>query len=148
MSAPLRLALPDDLPAITALERRVFGAAAWSATSLETAQRDRPELFFVAEAPGSTEIVGHALGGLASDVGEVLELAVSPEARRSGLGRALLGALEGALCAMGARELWLEVRADNEAALALYQRQGYAMTGRRRRYYADGTDAVLMSRTP
>ena len=87
--------------------------------------------------------LGHAIGQIAGDIGEVLELGVLPSARRRGVGRTLLGALEEALVGRGAAELWLELRADNPGALALYQADGFGITGTRRRYYADGTDAVL-----
>ena len=50
-------------------------------------------------------------------------------------------------CAAGAAAT-LEVRADNGGALALYARLGFDEVGRRRRYYPDGGDAVLMTRPP
>jgi ribosomal protein S18 acetylase RimI-like enzyme len=45
-------------------------------------------------------------------------------------------------------EATLEVRADNAGALALYHAHGFLEAGRRPRYYADGADAVLMTRPP
>lgn len=75
----------------------------------------------------------------------VLQVGVRPDARRTGAGRTLMEALHAA--ARGAEAAWLEVRADNEAALHLYASLGYSPTGRRPRYYPDGCDAVVMRRT-
>ena len=66
---------------------------------------------------------------------EVLTLAVEPTHRRQGLGRALLQAgLDGALAA-GAEAVFLEVAADNPAALALYREAGFEAAGHRAGYY-------------
>jgi ribosomal-protein-alanine N-acetyltransferase len=81
-----------------------------------------------------------------ADEGELLLIAVAPERRRGGLGRRLLSALEAEARAAGARVMHLEVRVDNAAARALYAAAGWGEVGRRRAYYPDGTDAVLMSR--
>lgn len=97
----------------------------------------------VAELDGA--VVGHAIGWSVAGDTEVMELAVHPDARRRGLGQALLRALLG-IC--GGGPAFLEVRATNAPALALYAREGFVQTGLRRAYYADGEDAVLMTRPP
>jgi ribosomal-protein-alanine N-acetyltransferase len=84
---------------------------------------------------------------VAADEAEILTLAVAPEARRTGLGRALLDAACEAARAAGAVRLFLEVSATNQAARALYDAAGFQQIGRRRRYYADGSDALTMSLT-
>lgn len=77
--------------------------------------------------------------------GEILTLAVVPRARRKGIAQKLIGH---SVTQTGLDELWLEVAADNEAALGLYAACGFRPTGRRPAYYknADGTrsDAVHM----
>ncbi len=70
---------------------------------------------------------------------EVLTLAVDPAARRRGLGRALVESAAGALPAV--ETLFLEVAADNAAALALYRSAGFEAAGLRRGYYDRGPDA-------
>ena len=80
---------------------------------------------------------------------EVLTLAVDPLLRRQGVARALLTAAIGAAEAAGADVLFLEVAADNEAALGLYAGAGFVRGGARRGYYrrADGAiDAIAMRR--
>jgi ribosomal-protein-alanine N-acetyltransferase len=77
---------------------------------------------------------------------EVLRLGVRPDLRRRGWGRVLLlGVLE-RLRAEGARRIYLEVRAGNDAAQSLYRAAGFRETGRRRGYYTNPPeDAVLMA---
>lgn len=77
------------------------------------------------------------------DEAELMEIAVAPRARRRGHGRRLMQALLAALRASPARTLHLEVRASNRPARALYATFGLNEAGRRRRYYADGEDAIL-----
>ena len=80
---------------------------------------------------------------------EVLTLAVDPLLRRQGVARALLTAAIGEAEAAGADVLFLEVAADNEAALGLYAGAGFVRVGARRGYYrrADGAiDAIAMRR--
>lgn len=89
---------------------------------------------------------------LVQDLGEaadILTLAVEPDWRRRGVALGLVEAGARAMHARGAGRLLLDVRADNTAALGLYQRMGFAPDGVRRGYYRgeDGgvCDAVLMS---
>lgn len=84
--------------------------------------------------------MGRAVAGEA----EVLTLAVHPAARRAGVGQALLAALAGEAARRGASVLFLEVSERNPAARGLYGRLGAVEAGRRRRYYPDGTDALLL----
>jgi ribosomal-protein-alanine N-acetyltransferase len=88
---------------------------------------------------------GYAAGTIVADEAEVLNLAVAPAFRRRGVARALLAALLDALEARGARSLFLEVRASNSAALALYRAFGFRELGRRIGYYrAPHEDAITM----
>lgn len=93
---------------------------------------------------------GFALGRAAGGEAELLTLAVAPEARRRGTGRALLAGIERSARARGATACFLEVAADNGAALGLYRAAGYADAGRRPAYFRrpDGTrcDAIVLRR--
>jgi len=80
--------------------------------------------------------------------GSLLSMAVVPEARRQGLGRALMAQLEHRLDEHDCAEVHLEVRASNVTAQSLYRAVGFRDSGRRAGYYSDtGEDALLMSRT-
>ncbi len=139
----LRDARPEDLPAVVQVEQDCFGAAAWTAAMFASELGREGGVFLVSERAG--RIVGHAVGRIVADESEVLELGVSPDCRRLGLGAALLDALEARLRAGGALTCWLEVREDNLGAQALYRGRGYEIVGRRPRYYPDGQDALLMA---
>ena len=87
---------------------------------------------------------GMILARTIMDEAEILTLAVIPEAQRKGLGRALLQAAVHRAAALDARAMFLEVAEENTAARALYARCGFAEVGRRKRYYANGDDALVM----
>ncbi len=89
---------------------------------------------------------GMVMARIAADEAEILTLAVHPDARRQGLARALLAEAADIVAAQGATALFLEVALRNTAARALYAASGFAEVGRRRRYYADGDDAMVMRR--
>jgi len=74
---------------------------------------------------------------------EILTLAVVPQARGQGLGRALLHAAIAQSEALGAEAVFLEVGADNPHALALYAGLGFAKVGLRNAYYTSGDALVL-----
>jgi ribosomal-protein-alanine N-acetyltransferase len=93
---------------------------------------------------------GFLLGRAVAGEAELLTLAVAPEARRLGLGRKLVARFLYQAQLRGAVRAFLEVKADNAAAVALYESAGFTPAGRRRGYYrsADGTrtDALVLAR--
>lgn len=107
-----------------------------------------PEIARESAAPDRAP-VGLVLFRVAADEAEILTLGVIPEVRRAGVGRALLeAALENART-LGAAALFLEVAADNAAAIALYQQAGFGAVGSRKGYYSrvGGTvDALVLAR--
>ena len=90
------------------------------------------------------EPLGFALGRVQADQAEILTIAVRPGARGQGIGRALLNALLAEAAKRDAMDLFLEVAEPNMAARALYAGAGAKEVGRRRRYYADGADALVL----
>ena len=115
------------------------GGEVWGAAVL-AAHLSMPGVFALLDERG-----GMILARCAADEAEILTLAVAPAARRLGIGRALV--LEAARVAgeRGAQKLLLEVSAANKAARALYVGLGFAPVGKRRRYYADGADALILA---
>jgi ribosomal-protein-alanine N-acetyltransferase len=90
--------------------------------------------------------VGFLVGKIAADEFEILNLAVAIAYRRRKVaGRLIEEALHS--CKMvGVRRAHLEVRASNEAAIALYVRHGFSACGRRPKYYRNPVeDAILLS---
>jgi ribosomal-protein-alanine N-acetyltransferase len=105
---------------------------------------------FVATLGGPGEVIGFIIGQIAADEAEILSIGVDPARQRHGVGALLLGGLTRAVQRAEVQRLFLEVAADNAAALALYTRCGFAPTGRRKDYYArpgsTAVDAVTMAR--
>jgi ribosomal protein S18 acetylase RimI-like enzyme len=138
----IRPAKLDDLDAILALEFAVFSADRLSRRSLRAfiASPHRPLL--VAISAGG--VVGYALVALhrRSSAARLYSIAVDRRSGRRGVGRALMAASERYAAANGRRALRLEVRADNEAAIALYRTLGYREFGHYEDYYADGARAL------
>jgi ribosomal protein S18 acetylase RimI-like enzyme len=161
----LRPAVPADQAGIAHLERLVFASDAWSEAAVheELVATDRTVLvaFEAAASAGATGASGSAgasgtplLGyavllrsqGQAGPEAELLRIAVDPRHRRRGTARALLRGVRHEAERAGARRLLLEVAAENAAALGLYRAEGFAELHRRRRYYRDGSDALVMVR--
>lgn len=74
----------------------------------------------------------------------IYSLAVSPEFRGKKYSASLLGKAHELALKEGKRFLSLEVSENNEAAIQLYQKFGFKVTGKRKAYYKDGSDALLM----
>ena len=133
-----------DLPALAALERDLFAHDAWAEPTwwAELGGRPRRDYVVLSDADGVLGYAGLDHGG---EVADVMTIAVAPRAQGRGFGRLLLAELERRALARGAAHVILEVRADNVAALALYERSGYAVLSTRRRYYQPGDiDALVM----
>ena len=91
-------------------------------------------------------LAGYVLFRRMFDEAELLRLAVVPRRQRAGLATALVERGLDELRAAGCATAFLEVRADNQAAIELYARNGWQPDGRRPRYYPDGVDAILYRR--
>lgn len=101
-------------------------------------------IFLVAEQNG--EAVGYVGCQTVLDEGYITNVAVSPEARRQGVGRALISALTKRATELGLTFITLEVRVSNGAAIALYIEAGFERVGLRKNFYsAPCEDAVLMT---
>jgi [ribosomal protein S18]-alanine N-acetyltransferase len=148
MNFELRVATPDDLDAIMALETSTFLSDAWSRESMSGELASEHTYYLVAFDPATPETLAGYGGLLApedSGEGDIQTLAVAPSARRLGLGRSLVSALLAEAAARGAEEVFLEVRADNPNARALYDSLGFEPIAVRAKYYQpDGVDAQVM----
>ena len=89
------------------------------------------------------EAGGVLLGRAVAGEAELLTLAVAPDRQRSGIGGRLVAAFLAEARARGAVQAFLEVAADNAAAIGLYRRAGFAEVGRRRGYYAGANGARI-----
>lgn len=151
MTWQLRRAGVDDLDAIMRIESSVFTTDAWTPDAMR-ADLASPHCYYLValpadDAPGSTAIAGYAglLAPRGAKEGDIQTIAVAPEARRRGLGRVMMTSLLNEARGRGAREVFLEVRADNPGAEALYASLGFERLGVRAGYYQpDNVDAIVM----
>ena len=140
----LRPAEPGDVAAVAALEATVFAGDAWSEPLVREELTGPGRRAVVADDGG---VVGYAVTLRAGDLVDLQRIAVQPALRRQGLARRLLGQLLAAAVEDGAGRMLLEVAAGNDAARAFYAAEGFEEIARRRRYYRDGSDAVVMQRS-
>lgn len=143
-----RLAYPD-LPQVIGIERRAFPTP-WSLAMfvLELSKTSGICLAAVLDTDGGRRLVGYLICSRYETVWHVMNVAVDPDHRREGVASALLGELYVRVDEEQARYT-LEVRRSNDAAIHLYEREGFRAAGMRRRYYQDnGEDALVMWRTP
>ena len=134
--AILRPGRPEDLGALTALERQLFGADAWS----EQMVSDELENLVVAEV--DDELIGYATSRVTGDVADLTRVAVLRDKQRSGIGHALVQHVKAR--ARTANRMLLEVSETNAAALKFYAAEGFVEIDRRPRYYRDGSDALVL----
>ena len=121
----------------------------WSAEEFETLLKGPGVFAVLGEAGEPGEAKGFILCRAIAGEAEILTVAVDPAARRRGWGAALVEMAAGIAAETGSEALFLEVAADNTAAIALYAATGFAKVGLRKGYYPhpDGArDAVVMRR--
>lgn len=133
-----------DAPDMARLELRCF-TLPWSEAQYRAAFEQRA--FAALGLKRGTVLVAYVVVYHSPDDLEILNIAVSPEERRQGLGRRLLDLALRIGMKMGILQAVLEVRPSNVPALALYARAGFTQAGVRRHYYTDtGEDALVLTR--
>jgi [ribosomal protein S18]-alanine N-acetyltransferase len=145
VTVTLRDMTPADLPAVLAMEEELFAPDTWTAAMYRDELRRTDTRHYLVAEDGAG-VIGYA--GLIAypEEAHIATIGVTGARQGEGIGARLLDTL---LAEADTRShvVLLEVRADNEAAQALYRRRGFTEIGRRRGYYQpSGTDAVVMSR--
>jgi ribosomal-protein-alanine N-acetyltransferase len=143
-SVHFRLATPDDIPAVLALEKQADTAAHWSPKQYaEIFAHSAPQrLFLLAEV--SAAILGFLIARSAVAEWELENIVVAATARKRGLGARLASDFLARAKQLNASSVFLEVRESNVPARALYEKLGFVENGRRRSYYSQPLeDAIL-----
>lgn len=144
MQIQLREMIQSDIDQIMQLERRAHSHP-WRVSSFEDCLKGRQRCWL---AEFQNQLIGYVVVTHGGGDAELLNLAVSPEYQRKGIGQVLLShAVD--LVKDKADMLFLEVRVSNYKAIALYSREGFFEVGNRKNYYPTTNgyeDALLMAR--
>ena len=147
-SAAIRPAHPEDLDAIVAIENDGYkGPERYPRELLEgylEASRENPDVVMLVAGDSAGYALGEVTG--ADRHGEIIDLAVLSQHRGKGLGRDLLDRIYDSLRDKGAAEVLLFVRADNAAAIHLYESSGFVKTKDMPGYYFDGDGMEMRKR--
>jgi ribosomal-protein-alanine N-acetyltransferase len=132
-----------DLEEVLAIERASFSMPWSRGAFLYELEQNRVARCYVVREDG--RLIGYICLWEVADEVHVTNVAVHPDLRRRGVGRALLSAVLDDARQRKLRLVVLEVRPSNVVALGLYESFGFRVVGRRRGYYYDtGEDALVM----
>lgn len=135
-----------DIPEVLRLEREAFGQMAWHAEDFESAISSKCDFPLVIQAgTDSIGLAGYAVLRIIAPEAEIENICVAPACRRNGVGETLMEEMLRLAAERGADRVFLEVRAHNEPAKALYLKSGFVESYRRKNYYQGPTeDAIIM----
>ena len=138
----LRPMLVDDLLQVVAIEHSCYPQP-WTAERFQRELNNPLARVFVCVC--QSEVLGYlCLWDIAGEV-EIHNVATNPNWQRRGVGAFLMQALTRFMDDQRIDHAFLEVRCSNEAAISLYEKHLFCVSDRRKRYYSDGEDALLMS---
>lgn len=147
---PLRA---KDLAAILPLEQSNH-AHPWTLGNFEDAFKagyHAEGVWETSETGQSPSLRGYYFAMPVLDESHLLNLTIDKNQRRQGHGRRLMQAWETWSRSKACRTLWLELRASNHPALALYTQHGFSQVGQRKGYYpstrTEREDALVLSKT-
>ena len=144
----LRAAHPSEASAIASMSRLQVEYGLnwrWTPTRVRRQIADKDTMVLVATRDG--ELAGFAIMKFGDLKAHLYLLAVEPRYRRGGIGAAMLAWLEKSCTTAGIQIVRLEVRADNQPALAFYKKLGYRNLGQLAGYYERRESAVVLGKT-
>ena len=138
----VRIFADADVAAVYSIQLMCPDAAQWRKEDYLQLAHDPLGRILVAESEDvpQPQVVGFAAFHSVEHEAELRNIAVNPSDQRRGIARALLAAGIGGMQEAGVHKIFLEVRASNQPALALYSAAGFRVTGTRRGYYQNPSD--------
>ena len=134
----------SHVASVAAIEKECFGRDAWSERSVAGELTNALALWLVAVE--GEAVAGYVGSQTVCNETDMMNVAVTADFRRQGIGEQLVTALVEELKAMDSRCLTLEVRASNTPAQAMYEKLGFTEIGRRPRYYQNPKEDALILR--
>ena len=149
MSVTVRPMRWPDIAAVHVIEQQVFPVDAWTAEQFWAELAQPTRRYFVAvddRDPGT--VIGYAGAFCLPPDADVQTIAVAVGCTGRGVGRQLLTELLRVAQGEGCAQMMLEVRSDNEPAIALYRSERFEQVSVRRDYYGPGVDALILRVRP
>lgn len=131
----------DDIPHIAEMELKYFGQP-WSETGIRRYVEEGNMIFIVAK--DKDMIAGYCAVLKAYDEGDLVSIAVDEDHRRTGIARELLDIACEMAQEQGIETIHLEVRGSNEAAIGLYESEGFVRSGLRKGFYSNPKEDALL----
>ncbi len=116
----------------------------WTREDIEEQMKTNPYCHLVLMNDEAGRTVGYCLLWIIFENAQIARIGVAPAVQRHGYGSLLLEFLEEKAHEAGCEVMSLDVRAHNEPAIGLYQKNGYIEVHRTKKYYPDGEDALMM----
>ena len=142
----IRFAAPQDAPALVELEAACFETDRMSRRAIRRWISRANGCFLVADVDGMLAAAALVVFRKLMKAARIESLAVHPDYRGRGLGVQLIQRAEAEVANRGLQQLNLEVAVDNEEAIRLYERAGFAVFDRVPGFYEDGRDALRMTK--
>ena len=139
----IRMMTAEDIPQIAQLEKDCF-ADPWSVASF-TSELNNPLSTWLVAVDGEV-VAGYIGAQTVLDSADIMNVAVLPNYRRTGIGERLIHSLCAQLSQRGAQSVLLEVRVSNTPAIKLYEKLGFTVVGRRPNYYFHPKEDALIYR--
>ena len=133
-----------DLSAVLKIETDLFPTDAWTEALFLGELSEVPVSRKVAVAEFEGQVIGYVSLRFVGRQGDVNTIAIAKDFQRKGFGNQLLDWLLMTAKDLGVRELFLDVRADNLAAIEMYKKAGFDRIDIRRNYYDHSVDANVM----
>ncbi len=145
MTVTIRKMLLEDLPTVVQIDRMSFSLP-WPEQTYRYEITANPSARCLVAETDEKKIAAMIVSWIVVDELHIATFATHCNYRRKGIGSLLLTEALNDGRRLGMRRAFLEVRAGNEAAQAMYRKFGFAVTGRRPKYYRDNDeDAILMT---
>jgi ribosomal-protein-alanine N-acetyltransferase len=134
----------SDLPKVLEIEQDLFPSDAWTEQLFLSELAEVPSSRAVNVIEIADQIIGYASLRFVGREGDVNTIAIAREFQGKGFGKLLLDWMLETAKLNGVKELFLDVRADNQAAIGLYLKEGFDQIDIRRNYYDHKIDALVM----
>lgn len=138
--ASIREMIVEDVEVVYELECLLFGKSAWPKETLISDM----ESFDFDVLVENDQIIGYCSLMVNGDYADVLNIGVHPEFRQQGYGTMLMKHMIAKADLYEVKNVTLEVRVSNFKAISLYESLGFIRVAKRKQYYQDGEDALLM----